>query len=470
MSFNTVIHFVLTVLYPGLLVMFLFGLTILIHELGHFLVAKRRGMVIERFSIGFGPRVWGVTKDGIDYRVSLLPFGGYVALPQMSPMEAVEGKTESSSEDLPPASPSSKTLVALAGPVMNFLFAVVLACVVWKVGLAVPVNPSTVGWIEPNSREEQLGILAGDRIVQVNDRQVQTWMDVQRAVAVSREPSVNVAIEHAGQRKEFLLETELNPSFGLKTINLYPQGRPYAMDILPDSPAQKAGILRGDKFLSVEGVPVSTEQQLRELIGKQAEKPTVVKVVRDGSIVTIHVVPRLDDKEKVGRMGVMLADELDYQTVKPGPTPMKQFRDIFGLMGDTVYALIHSKQTGIGARSLSGPVGIAGGWWYEIVHGGITRGLWYAVLLNINLALINLLPLPLLDGGHIVLSGLEAVRRKPLNARLLQATSMTFAVVLITFMLYVTFFDIQRLTFGWFRPGGASSTNQPAATPSTHPQ
>ena len=109
---------------------------------------------------------------------------------------------------------------------MNFLFAIVLACVVWMVGLAVPVNPSTIGWVEPDSREEQLGIRPGDRIVQINDRQIKTWMDVQRAVAVSREPSVNVVIERAGQRKDYLLETKLNPTFGLKMLNLYPEGRP----------------------------------------------------------------------------------------------------------------------------------------------------------------------------------------------------------------------------------------------------
>jgi regulator of sigma E protease len=141
-------------------------------------------------------------------------------------------------------------------------------------------------------------------------------------------------------------------------------------------------------------------------------------------------------------------------------------------MGDTVYALVHSKQTGIGARSLSGPVGIAGGWWQEIIHGGVRRGLWFAVLLNINLAIINLLPLPILDGGHILLSVLEAIRRKPLNARVVHAVSTAFAVLLITFMLYVTFFDIQRLTVGRFRLGRQPATNEtvPASEPSPSPQ
>ena len=467
-SFNLAVQIISHYIYPALLVLFFFGLTIFIHELGHFWIAKKRGMKIERFSIGFGPKIWGYTKDGIDYRVSWFPFGGYVALPQMSPMEAIEGKNESSAEELPPASPASKIYVAFAGPIMNILLAVVLATIIWQVGLPQPVNPSIVGWVEPGSLEEQMGIRTGDRITQVNERPVKTWMEIQRAVAISREPTAQIVIDRKGEKKEFLLETEVNPMIGVKTLNLYSQGRPYAEDVIPGSPAERAGMQRGDKFLSVEGVPVSSAQELRELIGNRADQPTDVKVMRNGEVVSVMVTPEIDEHEKVGRMGVRLGDELEYEVMRPGPTPVQQFTDILQLMGDTAYALIHSKQTGVGARSLSGPVGIAGGWWHEITRGGVRRGLWFAVLLNINLAIINLLPLPVLDGGHIVFSIIEGIRRKPLNARFIHAASVTFAVLLITFMLYVTFFDIQRLTFGRFRFGGNQQTNE--TVPATAPE
>lgn len=471
MSFESIIHVVSGIIYPGFLVVFFFGLTIFVHELGHFWLAKRRGMKIERFSIGFGPKIWGFTKDGIDYRVSWFPFGGYVALPQMSPVEALEGRSETQGEPLPPAPPASKIIVAFAGPIMNLLLAVALACIIWQVGLPVPVNPSVVGWVEPGSLEEQLGIQPGDRIVQVNQRPVKTWMEIQRAVAISREPNVSVVIDRKGQHREFVLETEINPLFGVKTLNLYSQGRPFASEILPDSPAERAGMRAGDKFLSVEGVPVSSAQELRELLGKRTDMPTEIKVMRHGKVVTLIAIPQLDPTEKVGRLGVRLGDELEYEVVRPGPTPVKQFQDILLLMGDTVYALVHSKQTGVGARSLSGPVGIAGGWWHEITRGGLRRGMWFAVLLNINLAIINLLPIPVLDGGHIIFSIVEAIRRKPLNARLVHAASVTFAALLITFMLYVTFFDIQRLTFGRFRPADPPRTNEvvPATEPAPGP-
>lgn len=457
--------------YPALLVLFFFGLTIFIHELGHFLVARRRKMVVERFFIGFGPKIFSWKRDNVEYGVAWIPFGGYVALPQMAPMEAIEGKTDKQAAELPAASPWSKILVAFAGPVMNVVLAVVLSSIVWWVGMAMPINPSVVGWVEPGSREEQLGIVPGDRIVQVNDRTVKTWMEIQRAVAVSREPHVAVVIDRQGERHRYDLETEVNSSFGVKTINLYSQGRPLAGPFLPDSPAEAAGMQIGDKFLSVQGVPVTSAQELRELLGKRPGMVTDIKVMRRGKPIVLQVTPRVDPKEKVGRIGVTLDDELEYEVIRPGPPPGQQFKEVLDLMADTLYALVHSKQTGIGAKSLSGPVGIAGGWWHEIVRGGWRRGLWFAVLLNINLAIINLLPLPVLDGGHIVFATFEAALRKPLNPRFVHATSVAFAVVLISFMLYVTFFDIQRLAGRWSRgsrpPAATNESSTP--TPATRP-
>jgi regulator of sigma E protease len=275
-------------------------------------------------------------------------------------------------------------------------------------------------------------------------------------------------VERAGQLREYIVPSEVNTVLGVKMINLFPAGRPFARDVLPDSAAERAGVLVGDRFLSVDGVPVASAHELRELIGKRTDQTTDIRVMRQGKPVTLQVTPDYNPQEKVGRIGVLLDDELEYEIVRPGPTPQKQFRDIFQLMGDTVYALIHSKETGVGARSLSGPVGIMGGWWHEIKNGGILRGVWFAVLLNINLAIINLLPLPVLDGGHITFATIEAIFRRPLNARFIQAASTAFAVLLISFMLYVTVFDVKRF-FG-FRFG---SSKTPAQTnevvPATQP-
>ena len=468
MSLDTVVVFITNAVYPALLVLFFFGLTILIHELGHFLVAKRCGMKIERFSVGFGPKIWSYTKDGIDYRVSWFPFGGYVALPQMSPMETIEGETKSRAEDLSPVSPRSKFRVAIAGPLMNIALAMVLAVVLWYVGM--PTNLAIVGWVDSGSPEELAGVRPGDRIVQVNDQKVKTWSDFMEVVAFSREPTVRMVVERDGQQKEFLLETKLNEQFGVKMLeHLWPRGHPFAQRVLGDSPAERAGLRMGDQFVSIEGIPIYSSDQLRELIGKRAEQSTEIKLRRGRETLSLTMIPELSAEEKVGRIGVQLGDHMEI--VRPGPTPTDQFTDILVSMGRMVRGLAHSKETGVTARSMSGPVGILAIWWYAIVSGGLRQGLHIAVLLNINLAVINLLPMPVLDGGHVLFAAIEAVRRKPLSARLVHAASMTFAVLLITFMLYVTFFDIQRLTFGRSRMAPKPGTEEPApaAEPATHP-
>jgi regulator of sigma E protease len=425
-------------------------------------------MKIERFSVGFGPKIWGYTKDGIDYRVSWFPFGGYVALPQMSPMETIEGESESKAEELPPVSAGSKSLVAIAGPLMNIALAFVLASILWAVGM--PTNLAIVGWVDSGSPEELAGIRPGDRIVKVNDQKVKTWGEFMEVVAFSREPTVRVVVQRSGQEKEFLLETKLNEQFGVKMLeHLWPRGHPFVQRLRPGKPAERAGLLPGDQFVAVGGIPIYSSDQLRELVGKRPDEPIEVKVLRGSDTMTLTVVPELDPDEKVGRMGVELGDHLEI--VRPGPTPIDQFRDILVSMGRMVKGLAHSKETGVTAKSMSGPVGILTIWWYAIVSGGLRQGLHIAVLLNINLAIINLLPIPVLDGGHVVFATLEAIRRKPLSARLVHAASLTFAVLLISFMLYVTFFDIQRLTAGRPKATLRPPTEEPAPTtePATHP-
>lgn len=260
------------------------------------------------------------------------------------------------------------------------------------------------------------------------------------------------------------METENHPRLGVKTINLYGPGRPYARKILPNSAAERAGVARGDRFLSVDGVPVHSAEQLRDLIGRQADKPTQVKVLRKNQTVVLTVSPQYDPAEKAARMGVVLGEELELQ--RPGPSIGEQLHEVFAAMGQTLYMLSHARQTGVGPGSLSGPVGIAGGWWFEIASGGIMRGVRFAVMINIALAIFNLLPIPVLDGGHILLSVIEAIRRKPVNARLVQAAWTGSAAVIITFMVYVTFHDILR-----FLPWNSKSASPPASTqPATEPQ
>ena len=440
---EVIITIVSSYIYPAVLVAFFFSLTIFAHEYGHFMMAKSRGLKVERFSIfGLGPPIVCWTRNGVEYCICWIPFGAYVSIPQMAEMEVIEGKTETKVEELPAAQPGAKIMVALAGPMMNLVFAAGLACVLWVFGT--PMTSSVIGWVEQGSLEEQSGIRPGDRIVRVNDQKVKTWGEFMEAVAFSLQPTVRVFVQRDGQPLSFDLETKLNEKFKIKTLDLYPREKPFVRKVLPDSPAERAGFRKNDRFVSIEGVALYSRDQLIHLIGSRPDQPTEIKLLRDGRLLTLTVAPEFNSKAKAGRIGVELGEESEI--VRPGPTPWAQGAEVLGSMASLLNALIHHKETGVGINSISGPVGISFFWWYAIASGGLLMGVKIAVMLNLNLAVLNLLPIPVLDGGHVVFSLIEAAGRKPLNARFMQVTQMVFTALLIAFMLYITLFsDLRRL-------------------------
>src|SRR5262245_30542164 len=196
-------------------VVLLFGAAIFVHELGHFLMARARGLKIEGFSIGFGPKILSWTRNGVDYALRWIPAGGFVKLPQMVTSEALEGHREGT-EPLPPVSPFSKIMVALAGPTMNAVFAFLLATVIYFVGLPIRVNPAIIGGVDPGSPEARIGIRVGDRIIAVNGKPADSWEDVQMMTAMALTNVLPVTIERNGTRSTYYLEAKVNEQFGLK--------------------------------------------------------------------------------------------------------------------------------------------------------------------------------------------------------------------------------------------------------------
>ena len=423
-------------------VVFLFGAAVFVHEFGHFLVARFCGLKIEGFSIGFGPKIFGWKRNGIEYAWRWIPAGGYVKLPQMITSEAIEGKAE---ENLPPVSPGAKILVALAGPVMNAVFAFFLATLIYFVGLPVLVNPAIVGAIEPGSPEAKLGIEPGDRIVAVNGKPVNSWEDAQMTVAMALTNVLPVTLERAGVRKTYYLTARVNEQLGLKLLDLEPQEHPVVRVVKPNSPAEQAGLKEGDQVLSFSGMPVVGQEQLVHLIQKRPNQPTPMDVRRGQQRITLHVTPTLDPTTKKGHLGVEIGSDTTstYQVQKPGPPPWVLVGDVCRQTFATLRALLHSKQTGVGVKDLSGPPGILAMLAHEL-RVDYRLGLKFMVLLNISLAILNLLPLPVLDGGHIAMSLLEKVRGRPLSRRIQEQATTAFALLLISFMLYVSYNDVVR--------------------------
>lgn len=433
---------IFNIIYVVAAVLLFFGASIFFHELGHFWVARRLGMKVEEFAIGFGPKIYGWKRAGVEYSLRCIPAGGYVKLPQMITAEALEGQ---SAEKIPPAPPLHKILVAVAGPFMNVVFAFAIATVIYFVGLPIPVNPAIIGYVEPNSPEAKLGIQQGDRITAVDGKPVNSWEDVMMDTIVARTSVLPVTIEHGGKEHTYQLQTSTDNAVGLKMLNLDPRDHPQVMEVLSGSAAEKAGLKQNDLITAFAGVPIASREQLVGLIQKRGGRATEMRVERDGKKITLNITPELDPETKEGRIGVMLGSDSTqlYIVQKPGPSPWSQVRDVMDKTFATIGALIHSRETGVGAKDLSGPVGIISVLAAQ-VHTDFRLALSFLVLLNINLAIINLLPIPVLDGGHILMSIIEKIFRRPLSLKFVEYTTTGFAVLLISFMLYVTFFDIKR--------------------------
>ncbi len=445
---------ILTVLMAAPIVLLLFGASIFLHEFGHYWVARKLGLKVEAFAIGFGPKMFGWTKDGIEYSVRWIPAGGFVKLPQMLTSEMLEGSAEGA-EEIPPAPPFAKIAVALAGPAMNIVFAFAIGCLLMFTGVPKLVNPSIIGAVEPGSAEEQMGIQVGDRIVKVNGKNTKTWQDILLTCAIARTNVVPVEIQRGDKIDTYHLSLAgEDGSVGLKMLNLGSGSEPVVGQVFPDTPAERAQLQSGDKILAFNGIRVVSHRQLIDLVRASKGQASEILVERNGSQVTASLTPELLNGEKSARIGIQFApDNNVYELQKPGPMPWVRIREVWDQTVGTLGALLHSKQTGVGLGDMSGPPGIL----LMLSHWVLTDfrlALDFLILLNVNLAILNMLPIPVLDGGHTVMGLIEAfvgrlwgkkAVKKVLNVRVIEYSTMVFAITLLSLMLYVSFNDIKRL-------------------------
>jgi regulator of sigma E protease len=464
---------ILRYIFIALEVVLLFNLLIGVHELGHFLAAKWRGLKIDRFAIWFGKPVWKKKINGVEYALGWIPAGGYVALPQMATMEAIEGKGETPVEQLPNVSPLDKIIVAFAGPLFSFALAIFFAVVVWGVGKPSNEadNTTTVGWVAPKDADGnpapawKAGLRPGDTILEIDGHPVTGFSPTSQDSVTWRivtSVNTNIAIKYMRDGKEEMAyatpyhrETKWYERKALRQILIAPAMKAVVDQVASNSPAALAGLTNGDEIIALNGNKIYSPLAIfsaEDEMSNSPVKPLALTIRRGNGEFnrTILAARPVQPANSNPSLGILVWGQ-ETNALLVHPSPLEQIQSSVGQIFGTFHALFASKSD-IGVQQLGGAVMIIRVYSNLFQdEDGWRRVLWFSVILNVNLALINMLPLPVLDGGHITLSLIEVIRRRPVSAKVLNAMQTGFAALLITFMLYIAFFD----TGDWLRSAHA---------------
>lgn len=436
-------------LYIVVMIVVLLGISIFIHEFGHFIAARLCGMVIDAFSIGFGPAVWKRKVKGITYKIGLIP-GGYVALPQLDPsgMQVIQGDNaapatpqapEGSERRLPPVKPWQKIIVALSGALGNILLAVALAFIVYyvdKPASSMGGGGAIIGDVAEDSPAYAAGLRPGDLIIAVDGKAVRIWQEFMQLGAMAEKISVRVRSGADNTVREVVLPTKNNPTIGLLMVEGIEEGSICKVRMAqPGTSAALAGVKSGDIIRKFDGVRVASRSHLIRMVKEHVDREVPMTVERGGRQVELRVTPVFDKKFEMVRIGI----EFDPMVSKPLDQLAYDATAIFRILK----ALVTPGSSQNAAKGLGGPISILGmfGLYLSI---SLIHALAFTRFLNVNLAILNLLPLPVLDGGHIVFSLWEWIMRRPVHPKVVTWLVNIFAGLIILAMVLLTYRDIIR--------------------------
>ncbi|MEK7742506.1 MAG: RIP metalloprotease RseP [Nitrospirota bacterium] len=435
----------------------LLGILIFVHELGHFLFAKKLGVRVLKFSLGFGPKLIGKKYGDTEYLVSAVPLGGYVKMLGEEPGDELKEEDKPFAYNYQPV--WKRFLIVFSGPVFNLFFAAAIFFVVFLSG--VPVPKPYAGKVMDNSPAAAAGLMTGDRIAAINGKTVSGWDDIDVSVNESRGEKLLFKIEREGKIIELPITPEKKTGkniFGENTevmdIGIMPLLYPEVGEVIKNAVAEKAGIKKGDRIVEIEGASIKTWHDMTSIIHGSPEKPLRLKIKRDENFLELTVTPGKktlkypDGSEKqIGLIGIGPAGNNVIKKYNPFEAASLGVKRTWDMVVLTVVGIVKLIQRIIPADTLGGPIMIfqmAG----QQASLGVMNFFLFMAVISINLGVLNLLPIPILDGGHILFLGIEAVRRKPLSEKVMMIAQRIGLAIIITLMVFAFYNDIMRFISG----------------------
>lgn len=508
---------------------FVIGVLVFIHELGHFLVAKWSGVRVEKFSLGFGKKLIGFTRGETEYLVCLLPLGGYVKMygegvegnfivDQVDPgsnadkagfksgdrivsidgfqlksyerwkqlesaleselqrefefvverdgknieitskAQDLEGSENYSEKEYPRGFSNQPILnrlaIVVAGPFMNFLLPFVLLPIVFMIGISVPAyleRSPEIGQIAEGSPADEAGFQVGDKILQIDGNEVSNWREVNIQLQTNPDVVLDVEVDRNGEIVSIPIQAKAS-SEGLVALGFGEPVLAKVGGVMDGTPADKADLQRGDKILEIDGQPIKDWNEMASIIQQNPNKQLSMQIERGDDIFNIEITPESIGEDGAGAIGIQVySDEIVkkygfFEAIYRGiAEAFNMIIEVVVLLFGFLYKLITGKiALGTAGKSLAGPILIAkvSG---AAAETGFAQLLQFTCFISINLAVINLFPIPMLDGGHVVYLTIEAIKRKPLSQKFLEISQRVGLALLLFIMIFAIYNDISRV-------------------------
>ncbi|MFC2165118.1 RIP metalloprotease RseP [Acidobacteriota bacterium] len=423
-----------------------FGILVFVHEFGHFFMAKLVGIRVDVFSFGYGKRLFGFKKGDTDYRVSLIPMGGYVRFPGE---EGYDKEAEIGPGDFRAAKRWQRFLTIFMGPVMNMVLAIFLVAVINMVGTQVPVyqmQKPVIGWIEPDSPAAKANLEIDDEILSIEGNATETWNDVDLAVGSKPKRTIVLELKREGEIIHVELLTESKTRYDMGYAGFWGKILTEVRMVSPGSPAEKGGMLPGDVILSIEGQPAYFFQFV-EMIEKNAGQELDFLIRRGEETLTLEITPKKEgDVGKIGIMQTWESTEKKFGFFSAFAQSFRENKKLAFLVINFIKDLLTGDAS---TRQLGGPIEIANFSYTAFRMGFMAMMAWIA-LISLQLGIINLFPIPVLDGGQILVIILEGIFRRDFSPKVKQIIMQIGFVIFILLVVFIILNDVvKRLPNGW---------------------